>query len=146
MRAWHGPNGCGRTPGRKLWPAAVPVSETVGVGAGAGDHGWVQVEAGHRQAVVAGQPDRQVAGSAPDPKDPGAGGGDGRAGQDHEVPRSDHHTSMRLRYEQCSLPVLVALPISGHAAGLVDGQGCGHKQEQEGGGGVQCRGWVAQPA
>ena len=49
----------------------------VGVGSGAVDHGRVQVEAGHLERV-AGQPDRQVPGSAADLEDLCAGGGDRR--------------------------------------------------------------------
>jgi hypothetical protein len=58
----------------KRWPALVAVPRAVGVGSGASDHGRVQVEAGHLERV-AGQPDRQVAGSAADLQDLCAGGG-----------------------------------------------------------------------
>jgi hypothetical protein len=58
-------------------PALVAVPRAVGVGLGAGDHGRVQVQAGHGEPV-AGQPDRQVAGSASDLEDLGAVGGDRR--------------------------------------------------------------------
>jgi hypothetical protein len=50
----------------------------VGVGSGASDHGRVQVQAGHVEPVLAGQPHRQVAGSAADLEDLCAGGGDRR--------------------------------------------------------------------
>jgi hypothetical protein len=56
----------------------VAVPRAVGVGSGAVDHRRVQVEAGHLERVVAGQPDRQVAGSAADLQDLCAGGGDRR--------------------------------------------------------------------
>jgi hypothetical protein len=68
----------GHVADQKRWPALVAVPRTVGVGSGTGDHGRVQVEAGHGEPVVAGQPERQVAGSAPDLEDLGAGGGDRR--------------------------------------------------------------------
>ena len=44
------------------------------------------------------------------------------------------------------MPVLGALPVASHAAGLVDGQRRRRQQEQQGGGRMQHRGWVAQPA
>jgi arginase family enzyme len=124
--------------------ALAAVLRPAGIGSGAGDHGRVQVEAG-RLEPVAGQPLRQVAGSAADLEDLCAGGGvrrdvgsdaldepaeqepaqgvvddgianedsawypvpsggmaamsydgdgcGGGAGQDDELPRSDHHTS-----------------------------------------------------
>jgi hypothetical protein len=114
---------------------------------GRGDHGRVQIQAGHLQPVLVGEPDRQVAGSAADLQDPCAVRGDrrdvgrdaideraeqepaqgvvgasmanqnssrhcvslgglaalsqdgdgrgGRSGQDHQLPRSAHHTSTR---------------------------------------------------
>jgi hypothetical protein len=64
------------SPTRKRRPAPLAIRYTVGVGSGAGDHGRFQVEAGHLQVVVAGQPDRQVAGSAADLEHLGAGAGD----------------------------------------------------------------------
>jgi hypothetical protein len=127
---WRGPNGWGRTPGRKSQMSARapgrstrPISarpavgsarwcidrvlttrsndrsgkaraatsptrndgrgwslfpRAVGVGAGAGDHGRVQVQAGHLEPVLAAQPERQVAGSAPDLQDLCAVEGDRR--------------------------------------------------------------------
>jgi hypothetical protein len=57
----------------RMRPAAA--AQSVEVGAGAGDHRRVQVEAGHLEPVVAGQPDRQVAGPTADLQDPGAVGG-----------------------------------------------------------------------
>jgi hypothetical protein len=94
MCVWPDPNSCGRTPGRKSQTSARasgrrtrPISAqkrrpalagswTVGGGLGAGDHGRVQVEAGHLQPVLADQPERQLAGSAPNLQHPSAGGGD----------------------------------------------------------------------
>src|SRR4029453_7270652 len=49
---------------QKLWPALVVGLWTVGVGAGAGDHGRIKVDAGHLQTVLASHPDAQAAGSS----------------------------------------------------------------------------------
>ena len=54
----------------KRWPALVAVPRAVGVGSGASDHGWVQVQAGHVEPVLAGQPDRQVPGVRSRPPGP----------------------------------------------------------------------------
>ena len=58
------------------------------------------------------------------------------AGPVHVVPLS-RAGSLQLAYEQRALLVLLALPVAGHSAGLVDGQGRGHNQEQEGGAGTE---------
>ena len=44
------------------------------------------------------------------------------------------------------MPALLALPVAGHAPGLIDRQRRGDKQQQEGGAGVKHRGWAPQPA
>ena len=64
----------GHVADKKRWPAPVAVPWAVGVGSGASDHGRVQIQAGYGEPV-AGQPDRQVAGSAADLQNPCAGGG-----------------------------------------------------------------------
>jgi hypothetical protein len=55
----------GHVADQKRRPARLAVAPTVAVGAGALDHGGIQVEPGQVQAVLAGQPDRQTAGPAP---------------------------------------------------------------------------------
>src|SRR5215207_2355529 len=51
----------GHVADEERWTALVAVPRTVGVGSGALDHGWIQVETGHVEAVLASQPDRKVA-------------------------------------------------------------------------------------
>ena len=64
----------GHVPDEKRGLAPVAIPQPVGVGAGAIDHSRVQIQTGHLQAVLASQPDRQVAWPAPDLEDPGAVG------------------------------------------------------------------------
>jgi hypothetical protein len=74
----------------KRWPALVAVPRAVGVGSGASDHSRVQVQAGHVEPVLAGQPDRQVPGSAADLQDLCAvGGGRRDVGRDAPVERAE---------------------------------------------------------
>lgn len=43
---------------QKRRPALVAVLRMVGVGSGALDHGWIEVDTGHIEAVLVSQPDR----------------------------------------------------------------------------------------
>jgi hypothetical protein len=135
----------GRVTHQKRRPALVPVPKPVGIGPGTLHHGRIEVQAGHVQAALASQTDRQAARPATHFKHPCAVGGNrrdiggnaiekraeqepatcvvdgsiadenatwhlmasggmaamshdgggrgGRSGQEHELPRSTHHSS-----------------------------------------------------
>jgi hypothetical protein len=74
-----------------------PSPRTVGVGSGALDHGPIEVETGHLQAVLASQPDRQAAGPAPHLEHPCAVGGDRRdVGGDAAEERAEQQPAQRV--------------------------------------------------
>jgi len=112
----------------KRWPALVAGARAVGVGSGAGDHGRVQVEAGHLEPVVAGQPERQETGPAADLQDPGAVRGDRRdVGRDAIDERAEQEPAEGVVEDGSANENASGrlVPLGGMAALSQDRQGCG---------------------
>ncbi|HEU4397311.1 MAG TPA: hypothetical protein VFU54_05670 [Actinomycetota bacterium] len=116
---------------RRLALTAVPAA--VGVGSSASDHGRIEVETGHVKPVLAGQPDRQVAGPATDLEDLCPGRSDRRdVGSDAPQELAEEEPA------QCVVGAGMAdedasqhpVPSGGPAAVSHDGDGRGGRSEQ----------------
>jgi hypothetical protein len=125
----------GHVTDQERWSAPATISWSVGVGSGAGDHGRVQVEAGHLEPMM-GQPGRQVAGPAPDLQHPGAVGRDrGDIGRDACEKRAEQEPAEGLVADGIANEDAAwhLLPSGGVAAATQDHEGgagrAGHDDE-----------------
>ncbi len=124
----------GHVADKERWPALVAVPRTVGVGSGALDHGRIEVETGHVQAVLASQPDRQMAGPATHLEHPCAVRGDRRdVGSDAPEERAEHEPAQRVVDDGIADedPSRHPSPCGGTAAVSHDGDGRGGRSEQD---------------